>query len=209
MITDSGGLHFDLHAKVVQTPEEALGDAVFVAVSQVPAAEVVVVRLVAEHEVSSGQHGSGDRHDGLLRAAPALEPSKLRLQIAPVLPGRRPRGLDQRCLQPRRRVTDPGRAALARTLVEARAQARPRDQMSRTGKPRHVHADLGDEHPRDGLTDSGHRRQPLGGLAKRAQHLVGLLLQFLHGDAQRIDLPQVQLQQETVVRRHPAVHRGD
>ncbi len=81
--------------------------------------------------------------------------------------------------------------------------------MSRTGKPRHVHADLGDEHPRDGLTDPGDRRQPLGGLAKRAQHLVGLLLQFLHGGAQRVDLPQVQLQQETVVRRHPAVHRGD
>ena len=94
--TDSGGLHFDLHSKVVQTAEEALGNAVLVAVRQVPAAEVVVVRLVAEHEVSSGQHGSGDRHDCLLRAAPALEPSKLRLQIAPVLPGCRPRGLDQR-----------------------------------------------------------------------------------------------------------------
>ena len=76
--------------------------------------------------------------------------------------------------------------------------------MSRTGKPRHVHADLGD-HPRDGLRPRG---EPLGGLAKRAQHLVGLLLQFLHGGAQRVDLPQVQLQQETVVRRHPAV-RGD
>ena len=51
MTTDSGGLHFDLHSKVVQTAEEALGNAVLVAVRQVPAAEVVVVRLVAEHEV--------------------------------------------------------------------------------------------------------------------------------------------------------------
>ena len=32
LISDSGGLHFDLHTKVVQTPEEALGDAVLVAV---------------------------------------------------------------------------------------------------------------------------------------------------------------------------------
>ena len=48
MTTDSGGLHFDLHSKVVQTAEEALGNAVLVAVRQVPAAEVVVVRLVAE-----------------------------------------------------------------------------------------------------------------------------------------------------------------
>ncbi len=46
VITDSGGLHFDLHSKVLQTPEEVLGDAVLVAVRQVPAAEVVVVLLV-------------------------------------------------------------------------------------------------------------------------------------------------------------------
>ena len=36
--------------------------------------------------------------------------------------------------------------------------------MARTGKPRHVHADLGDDHPRDRL-------------------------QFLHGGAQRILTP--------------------
>ena len=127
-------------AEVLQAPKEALLDAVGVAVRQVSAAEIVVVGLVAEHEVSSGQHGGGDREDGLPRAAPALEAPELSLQIAPVLPGRRPRGLDQRRLKPRGRVTMPGRAALARTLVEARAQARPRNQMARTGKLRHVHA---------------------------------------------------------------------
>ena len=42
-----------------------------------------------------------------------------------------------------------------------------------------------------------------------AQDLVGLLLQLLHGRPQCIDLPQVQLQQETVVLRHPPVYRGD
>ena len=68
-----------------------------------------------------------------------------------------------------RRQLDPGRAALPRTLVEARAQARPRDQVSRTRKARHVHADLGDDHPSNRLTDPGHRRQPVGGLAKRAR----------------------------------------
>ena len=65
------------------------------------------------------------------------------------------------------------------------------------------------DNPRDRLTDPGHRRQPLDGLAKRAQHLVGLLLQLLHRGAQRIALPQVQLQQKAMVRRHPTVHRGD
>ena len=59
LITDSGGLYFDLHAEGVQAPEESLGDAVLVTILQVPAAEVVVVLLVAEHEVDSGQHGGG------------------------------------------------------------------------------------------------------------------------------------------------------
>ena len=106
-------------------------------------------------------------------------------------------------------MTDPGRAALARTLVQAWAQARPRDQMARAGKLRHVGADLGDDHPRDRLTDPGDRRQPVGRLAKRAQHLVGLPLDLLHGGAQRVDLRRVQSQQEAMMCRHPAVHRGD
>ena len=69
--------------------------------------------------------------------------------------------------------------------------------------------DLGDDHPRDCLTDHGHRRQPVGGLAKRTQYLVGPPLQLLHGGAQRVDLRQVQLQQEAMLVRHPAVHRGE
>ena len=44
----------------------------------------LVVRLVAEHGVGGGQHGGGDRHDGLLRAALPFEAPKLRLQIASV-----------------------------------------------------------------------------------------------------------------------------
>ena len=94
-------------------------------------------------------------------------------------------------------------------LVETRTQSRPRNQMARTGKLRHVHADLGEDHPRDRLTDPGHRLQPVGGLAKRAQDLVGLPLQLPDGGLQRIDLRQVQLQQEPMMGRHPAMHRGD
>jgi len=81
--------------------------------------------------------------------------------------------------------------------------------MARSGKPAHVHADLGDDHPRDRFTDPGHRRQPVGRLAKREQHLVSLPLHVLHGRTQRINLRQVQLQQETMMGRHPPVHRGD
>ena len=36
-----------------------------------------------------------------------------------------------------------------------------------------------------------------------------LPLDLLHAGAQRVDLRQVQFQQEAMMRRHPAVHRGD
>jgi len=65
-----------------------------------------------------------------------------------------------------------------------------------------------DDHPRDRLTDHGYR-QPVGCLAKRAQHLVGLPLQLLHRRLQRIDLRHVQFQQEAMMRRRTTVHRGD
>ena len=134
LISDSGGLHFDLHTQVVLTPDEALGDAVLVAVRQVSAAEVVVVLLVAKHVVGDGQQGGSDCHDRLLRTAPALQAPKLGLMAA-ALPRRRPRGLDQQYLQPGRRVTDPDRTALPGALVAQRAQTRPRDQMARAGEP--------------------------------------------------------------------------
>ena len=60
LITDSGGLCFDLHTQVVLTPDEALSDAVLVAVRQVSAAEVVVVLPVAKHVVGDGQQGGSD-----------------------------------------------------------------------------------------------------------------------------------------------------
>ena len=36
-----------------------------------------------------------------------------------------------------------------------------------------------------------------------------MMLDLLHGGGERVDLRQVQLQQRTVVRRRPAVPRGD
>lgn len=65
------------------------------------------------------------------------------------------------------------------------------------------------DHPRSCLTDPAHRRQAVGGVTKGAQDLLGLELHVLLGGGQRVDLRQVQLPQEAVVRHHPAVHRGD
>ena len=81
--------------------------------------------------------------------------------------------------------------------------------MACAGKLSHVHADLGDDDPRRRLSDPGHRRQPVRGHAKRAQHLVGLTFELLHRRIQSVDLRQVQLEQETMMRRHSAVHRRD
>ena len=53
--------------------------------------------------------------------------------------------------------------------------------MARTGKPAHVRADLGDDHPRDRLTDPGHRRQPVGRLAKRLQEVAQAAAKQLRG----------------------------
>ena len=174
--------------------------------SAVSAAEIVVVLLVAEHEVGGGQHGGGNRHDGLLRATATLQAPKLRLDSfrssgsRPMRPGPAPSSA-------RESRDGPGSSGACPHSGRGAGQARPRDQMARTGKSGHVHTDLGDDHPCDRLTDTGHRRQPVGGVAKRAQDLVGLVLDLLHGGGQRADLRQVQLQQEPMMR--PTVHRGD
>ena len=55
------------------------------------------------------------------------------------------------------------------------------------------------------------RRGPAGAerLAERAKDLVRMLSDPLHGGGQGVDLRQVRLQQEAMVRCHPTVHRGD
>ena len=68
--------------------------------------------------------------------------------------------------------------------------------MARSGKLRHVDAALADEYSGDGLTAPRHRLQPVGGLPKRAQDLVGLVLDLLHSGGERVDLRQMQLQRE-------------
>ena len=44
--------------------------------------------------------------------------------------------------------------------------------------------------------------------SERAEDLVGLMFDLLHLGSQRVELRQVQLQQETMMRCDRAVHRG-
>jgi hypothetical protein len=51
-------------------------------VDEVRASEVGVFHPIAQHEIGGGEHGGRDGDDGFLRPAAALQPDKLRVQIA-------------------------------------------------------------------------------------------------------------------------------
>ena len=125
------GLYFDDDAQVAQAAQQTLGELLFVSVDEVPAPEVVVLDAVAEHEVRGREHRGGDGDDGFLGAAAVLDAQELRLEIAPLLAGRGPRGLDEGGFQPGRGVAEPGGAALPGTLIEAGTEPRPGHQMAR------------------------------------------------------------------------------
>src|SRR5690349_19447024 len=94
---------------------------------------------------------------------------------------RRPRGLDERRLEPGCALADPGRAALAGALVAPRTEAGPRNEVACGRKPRHVDADLADDDVCRRLADAGHRRQQLGALAKGSEGLPHARLHIAHG----------------------------
>jgi len=58
---------------------------------------------------------------------------------------------------------------LSGALVEARAEAGPRDEVTDGGKTRHVDADLGDDDVRERLTDARDRREQRVHLSTQAE----------------------------------------
>ena len=79
--------------------------------------------------------------------------------------------------------------------------------MAGGGKPRHVDADFGDEHARGGVAQAGHRRQAFGGGTKGREGIAEVALQLPHRAVEGLDLGQVQLEHEAMMRRHAAVQR--
>src|ERR1700692_2339200 len=76
--------HLDLNAETAQPTQESLGQTVLVAVAlhEILSTEVVEFHAVTEHVVDVGEHGGGDGEDRLLGPPAALEPEKLRVEVA-------------------------------------------------------------------------------------------------------------------------------
>src|SRR5262249_14498691 len=192
-------LDVDLTAEIPQTPHEAADGLSPVAAREVIGSEVAVRHAVAEHVVARAEHGGCDGEDGFLGAAPGLDAQELCWEVG-VLgadggPGRR----DERGLEPRGARAHPGRAALSGTLVGARAQPRPGDEVGGGGEASHVDADLGDEDMGDGVTDARHRHQEAGLLPDRRQGFSHGGLELCEGRLAWIDEVQVQREQGAVM----------
>ena len=97
-----------------------------VAAGEVIGAEILVAGAVGQDVLGGGQDRRCDSDDGFLRAAPSLEPQKLRLEVAVLLAGCCSSALHEHRLKPRSPLSDTGRTALSGTLVQTRDEARPR-----------------------------------------------------------------------------------
>src|SRR3990172_10880752 len=134
--------------------------------------KVAGVDAIPEHGVGRGQHRGGDRDDGLLRAPATLEAEELRPEVAVLLAGGGPRALDEGGLQPGVAGARAGGPARAGTLVEARTEPGPGDEMAGRGKAGHVEADLGDEDGGDGLADARPGAQAVDHGAERGEDVT-------------------------------------
>ena len=167
-------------------------------------------RTVVQHVIDGGKNGGGDGADRLLRAAPTFQPMELRGVVAVLLAFGRPCALHEHGLQPGRALAQARGLTLAGTLVLARAQPGPGDQMPGGREAAHVAADLGEDRRRREDTDAGDRAQQQDQLAKG--HL-SVLRRRVHALDPSIDLPidvldrrirciplcEMQLQQEAVM----------
>src|SRR3954470_8888027 len=70
------------------------------------------------HEVHRREHGSRDRHDGLLWAAAGFQPLKLRLQIGALGANPAPNDLDQQGLEPGCPSAPDGTASNAYEIIQ-------------------------------------------------------------------------------------------
>ena len=75
-------LHLHGDAKTSEAIDESHGHLLFVAMDKILAPQIVVLDSIAKHVVRRGQHRAGHGEDGLLRAATALNPQKLRSKIS-------------------------------------------------------------------------------------------------------------------------------
>src|SRR5262249_51649040 len=109
-------------------------------------AEVLVHGSVLEHVIDGRENRSCDGDDGFCRTAPCSDAVKLGVEVAVFRACRRPGALHERALEPGGAFAYAGRSALTCTLVVARADASPGDQVTAGGKSAHIGTDLGDDY---------------------------------------------------------------
>src|SRR5262245_38374216 len=191
---------FGIEAELAQPFEQAVDGFVAIDAVEVGGAEIVPVGLVAQHVPGGGEHRGGHGEDGLLGAAPSAQAVELRLEIAAVHTHGSPGALHEGGLEPVAAVAQAGAAALAGTLIVTRTQSGPGDEMAGGLEARHVHADLGHDHAGADGAQTWHGTQVLGGFSKRLEPEAHLLLDRGDSLVQGIDLAEVKLQHEAVMR---------
>ena len=130
------------------------------------------------------------------------------LKVAVLLAHGGPGGLDEGGLQPGRALLQAGGAALAGTLVVAGAEAGPGEEVAGGGEAAHVEADLGEDDLGGELTDAGDGGEERDRFAERAEVALHLRVDGGDGGGERVDLAEVQAEEEAVVRARPAGQGG-
>src|SRR6266849_7768068 len=202
-------LDLDLNTEGAEPAKKPIGQMLFVVLREILTTQVVKLDAVAEHVVDVGQHGGRHRENRLLGAPTALQPEELGVKIAVLLASGGPRPLHERGLQPRRPRARPRGAPLAGAFIQSRAQPTPGEEMAGAGKLRHVVADLGHDDGSRRVTQARHRHQEVDGGAKGREGLPDTRLQVGDGGLQRSDLREMELDHESMMRRDPALQRGD
>src|SRR5215510_13652912 len=164
-------------------------------------AEVLIEGPVLEHVIDGGKYRCRDGQDSLFRATPRADAVNLSLEVGAFRSCRRPGALHESALEPWRALANAGRSALTCTLVAARADARPGDQVTAGGIAAHVNADLRKNCLRSQGLDARDSAYLFDGGTKGGNAGLHLPVDLGDGCIDGIDLAEMQAQQEAVALR--------
>src|SRR5216684_1007653 len=181
-----GGSNLNLETKGLKTMDESANHFVLITAVEVIGAEILVGNTFSEHEVNGCEHRGGDGDDGLLRAAPALEPLELGSQVReeqrkgqvgfrsthrPLLPMKRGCGGYHQASWPP--ASEPHQAV---DLLQASSSSMSRASTVRSRSPRRTRWPAGQSHTRLPRLVTAWRNR-VGGRAmrKRGRHVEPLV----------------------------------
>src|SRR5260221_10346590 len=205
----SGGerLEFDGVSQVCQAFDQACFLPVCGTTIEEIGAEILIHRARLEHVVDGGEDGGGDCDNGLLGTPPGFNAVVQGLQVATFLFDCRPGALHHRGLEPGSALAQAIGSTLAGTLVVARTDAGPRDEMWGRKESAHVDPDLGNDDVRADVVKTRNRFDQVDGGAKRLKIGRHLRVDLRQGGSEGVDLFEMKAQQEAMVVRHAATKR--